>query len=172
MLLGILRLFLGSIIASYCSNFIAWLTCSIRAKIYCILFVYNVHNAYTSKLRTALSPANLSVVTCDSSRGVTSKLVPRSITVCSMGPSVSWCVKITGLCRPPPLPVGDCRRRLAALRGLLHSAARRQIFLTRTVCGINNRPNYSVESYLACLKINMKHPNNVCVEMCRLRPAT
>ena len=161
MLLGILLLFLGSIIASYCSNFIAWLTCSIRAKIYFILFVYNVHNAYTSKLRTALSPANLSVVTCDS-----------SITVCSMGPSVSWGVKITGLCRPPPLPVGDCRRRLAVLRGLLHSAARRQIFLTRAVCGINNRPNYSVERYLACLKINMKHPNNVCVVMCRLRPAT
>ena len=171
MLLGILLLFLGSIIASYCPNFIAWLTCSIRTKIYFILCVYNVHNAYTSKLRTALSPANLSVVTCDS-RGVTCKLVPRSITVCSMGPSVSWGVKITGLCRPLPLPVGDCRRRLAALRGLLHSAARRQNFLTRTVCGINNRPNYLVERYLACLKINMKHPNNVCVETCRLRPAT
>ena len=29
---------------------------------------------------------------------------------------------------------------------------------------------YSIEMFLACLKINMKHPKNIDVEPCRLRP--
>ena len=45
-----------------------------------------------------------------------------------MGPSVARDVKITGPCRSPPLRTGDGRRRLAALGGLSHSAARRQFF--------------------------------------------
>ena len=59
---------------------------------------------------------------------MTRKLVPGSITVCSMGPSVARGVIITGSCRSPPLWTGDGGRRLAALSGLPHSAARRQFF--------------------------------------------
>ena len=55
---------------------------------------------------------------------MTGKLVPGSITVCSMGPSTAQDVKITGLCRPPPLRAEAGRRRLAACSGLPHSAAR------------------------------------------------
>ena len=55
------------------------------------------------------------------------------IIVCSMGSSTALGVKITGVCRSPPLPDGVGRRRLAALSGLPDSAARRQIFLARTV---------------------------------------
>ena len=76
----------------------------------------------------AVPPVNLSVVTCDSCRGMTSKMVPGSITVCSTGPSVARGVKITRPCRPPPLRAGDGRRRLAALSGLPHPATRGQFF--------------------------------------------
>ena len=80
------------------------------------------------KLRKELPPVNLAAVTCDSWSGMTGKLVPRSIIVCSMGSSTARCVKITGVCRSPPLPDGLGRRRLAALSGLPDSAARRQNF--------------------------------------------
>ena len=80
------------------------------------------------KLRKELPPVNLAAVTCDSWSGMTGKLVPGSIIVCSMGSSTARVVKITGVCRSPPLPDGVGRRRLAALSGLPDSAARRQNF--------------------------------------------
>ena len=80
------------------------------------------------KLRKELPPVNLAAVTCDSWSGMNGKLVPGSIIVCSMGSSTARGVKITGVCRSPPLPDGVGRRRLAALSGLPDSAARRQIF--------------------------------------------
>ena len=80
------------------------------------------------KLRKELPPVNLAAVTCDSWSGMTGKLVPGSIIVCSIGSSTTRGVKITGVCRSPPLPDGVGRRRLAALSGLADSAARRQIF--------------------------------------------
>ena len=125
------------ITANYCSNFIAWLSCLIFTCIYSILPVYNVHNAYMCKLRNELPPVNLAAVTCDLCSGMTGKLVPGSIIVCSMGSSTARGVKITGVCRSPPLPDGVGRRRLAALSGLSHSAARRQNFLARTLTSIS-----------------------------------
>ena len=101
--------------------------------IFLILPVYNVHNAYVCKLRKELPPVNLAAVTCDSCSGMTGKLVPGSIIVCSMGSRTARGVKITGVCRSPPLPDGVGRRRQAALSGLPHSAARRQFFLAPTV---------------------------------------
>ena len=83
---------------------------------------------YMCKLRKELPPVNLVAVTCDSWSGMTGKLVPGSIIVCSMGSSAARGVKITGICRSPPLPHGIGRRRLAALSGLPDSAARRQNF--------------------------------------------
>ena len=80
------------------------------------------------KPRKELPPVNLAAVTCDSWSGMTGELVPGSIIVCSMGSSTARGVKITGVCRSPPLPDGVGRRRLAALSGLPHSAARRQFF--------------------------------------------
>ena len=80
------------------------------------------------KLRKELPPVNLAAVICDSWSGMTGKLVPGSIIVCSMGSSTARGVKITGVCRSPPLPDGVGRRRLAALSGPPDSAARRQIF--------------------------------------------
>ena len=80
------------------------------------------------KLRKELPPVNLAAVTCDSWSGMTGKLVPGSIIVCGMGSSTARGVKITGVCRSPPLPDGVGRRRLAALSGLPDSAARRQNF--------------------------------------------
>ena len=80
------------------------------------------------KLRKELPPVHLAAVTCDSWSGMTGKLVPGSIIVCSMGSSTARGVKITGVCRSLPLPDGVGRRRLAALSGLPDSAARRQIF--------------------------------------------
>ena len=80
------------------------------------------------KLRKELPPVNLVAVTCDSWSGMTGKLVPGSIIVCSMGSSTARGVKITGVCRSPPLPDGVGRRRLAVLSGLPDSAARRQNF--------------------------------------------
>ena len=80
------------------------------------------------KLRKELPPVNLAAVICDSWSGMTGKLVPGSIIVCSMGSSTARGVKITGVCRSPPLPDGVGRRRLAALSGLPDSAARRQNF--------------------------------------------
>ena len=53
-----------------------------------------------------------------------------------MGPSVARGVTITGLCRSLPLRTGDVRRRVSALSGPSHSAARRQFFFARTV-GLN-----------------------------------
>ena len=96
--------------------------------IYLTLPVHNVHNAYMCKLRKELPPVNLAAVTCDSCSGMTGKLVPGSIIVCGMGSSTAQGVKITGVCRSPPLPDEVGRRRLAALSGLRHSAARRQFF--------------------------------------------
>ena len=80
------------------------------------------------KLRQELPPVNLAAVTCHSWSGMTGKLVPGSIIVCSMGSSTARGAKITGVCRSPPLPEGVGRRQLAALSGLPDSSARRQIF--------------------------------------------
>ena len=90
--------------------------------------VYNVHNACMCKLRKELPPANLAAVTCDSWSGMTGKLVPGSIIVCSMGSSTARGVKITGVCCSPVLQDGVGRRRLASLSGLPDSAARRPNF--------------------------------------------
>ena len=94
------------------------------------------------KLRKELPPANLAAVTCDSWSGMTGKLVPGSIIVCSMGSSTARGVKITGVCRSPPLPDGVGRRRLASLSGLPDSAARRQNFFgsycTSVIVFVNN----------------------------------
>ena len=54
------------------------------------------------------------VTNCEPCNGITNELVPGSITVCSMGPSVAQGVKITGLYHPPPLRAGNGRRRLVA----------------------------------------------------------
>ena len=35
-----------------------------------------------------------------------------------------------------------------------------------------NKHIHSIEMFLACLKINVKHPKNIDVETCRLRPVT
>ena len=80
------------------------------------------------KLRKESPPVNLAAVTCDSWSGMNGKLVPWSIIVFSMGSSTARGVKITGVCRSPPLPDGVGRRRLVALSGLPDSAARRQHF--------------------------------------------
>ena len=45
-------------------------------------------------------------------RAMTNKLVPRSIIVCSMGPSAAWGVKITRVCWPSPLWTGTGRQQL------------------------------------------------------------
>ena len=95
---------------------------------YIFLISHNVHNEYMCSLQKELPPVNLAVAACDSSSVVTSKLVTRSVTVCSMGPSTARGVKITGLCRSLPLRAGAGRRRLAALSGLPPSATRQQIF--------------------------------------------
>ena len=126
--IGITHLLQLLITVNFCSNFIAWLSCLIFTYIYLILPVYNVQNAYMCKLRKELPPINLAAVTCDSCSGMTGKLVPGSIIVCSMGSSTARGVKITGVCRSPALPDGVGRRRLAALSGLPHSVAPRQIF--------------------------------------------
>ena len=80
------------------------------------------------KLWKEFPPVNLAALTCDSWSGMTGKLVPGSINVCSMGSSTARGVKITGVWRSPPLPDGVGRRRLEALSGLPDSAARRQNF--------------------------------------------
>ena len=121
--IGITQLLQLLITVNYCSNFIAQLSCLIFTCIYLILPAYNVHNAYMCKLRKELPPVNLVAVTCNSCSGMTGKLVPGSIIVCSMGSSTARGVKITGVCRSAPLPDGVRRRRLAALSGLPHSAA-------------------------------------------------
>ena len=74
--------------------------------------MYNVHNAYTCKFWKELPPVNLVVATCDSCKRMTNKLVPRSIIVCSMGPSAARGVKITRVCWPSPLWTGTGRQQL------------------------------------------------------------
>ena len=68
------------------------------------------------------------------------------LVACSMGSSTAQGVKITGVCRSPPLPDGIGRRRLAALSGLPDSATRRQIFFC-SYCMI-------VHSSLTCFCLN------------------
>ena len=59
-----------------------------------------------------LLPVNLVVATCDSCKRMTIKLVPRSIIVCSMGPSAARGVKITRVCWPSLLWTGTRRQQL------------------------------------------------------------
>ena len=64
--------------------------------------------------KTTLLWDETDVKNCESCNGMTNELVPGSITVCSMGPSVAQGVKITGLYRRPPLRAWNGRRRLVA----------------------------------------------------------
>ena len=130
MLLCIPQLFQLLITINYCSNFIAWLSCLILMYICLILHVYNVHNPYMCKLWKELPPIKLAVATCDKCSGMTRKLVPRSITVCSMGPSTVRGVKVTGLCHPPPLWARDGRQRLMTPSSLPHSAVQWKIIFS------------------------------------------
>ena len=102
------------------------------------------------KLWKELPPVNLAAVICDSWSGMTGKLVPGSIIVCSMGSSTARGVKITGVCRSPPLPDGVGRRRLAALSGLPDSAARRQNFFG-SYC-ITQSSSLSIEGCIPMLR--------------------
>ena len=74
--------------------------------------MYNVHNAYTCKFWKELPPVNLVVATCDSCKRMTNKLVPRSIIVCSTGPSAARGVIITRVYWPLPLWTGTGRTQL------------------------------------------------------------
>ena len=113
--------------------------------------MYNVQNAYMCKLRKELPPVNLVAVTCDSWSGMTGKLVPGSIIVCSMGSSTARGVKITGVWRSPPLPDGVGRRRLAALSGLPDSAAWRQNFFGLYCIPVVSRSIFNVGTKSSCV---------------------
>ena len=99
-------------------------------QFHCIIKLFdsreNLHNSVHIQWAQCIHEDCFAEVACDSCRGMTSKLVPGSITVCSMGPCVARDVKVTGHCRPSPLPAGDCGQRLTAVSELPHSAVPRQ----------------------------------------------